>query len=94
MNLITVDQQKCIKCGICAKECPVQILRIGENGPEDICSEKCIACGHCVAVCPKEAIDNVKSPLANQKSSKIFPKLSPEEAENFLRLRRAIRSYK
>lgn len=68
MNLITVDQEKCIKCGICANECPGQILRIGENGPEDICSEKCIACGHCVAVCPKEAIDNVKSPLINQKS--------------------------
>jgi NAD-dependent dihydropyrimidine dehydrogenase PreA subunit len=39
MNLITVDQDKCIKCGICANECPGQILRIGENGPEDICSE-------------------------------------------------------
>jgi nitroreductase/NAD-dependent dihydropyrimidine dehydrogenase PreA subunit len=94
MNLITVDQEKCIKCGICANECPGQILRIGENGPEDICSEKCIACGHCVAVCPKEAINNVKSPLVNQKSSKKFSKLSPEEAENFLRSRRAIRSYK
>jgi len=94
MNLITVDQEKCIKCGMCANECPEQILIIGENGPEDICSEKCIACGHCVAVCPKKAIDNVKSPLVNQKSSKEFPKLSPEEAENFLRSRRAIRSYK
>jgi nitroreductase/NAD-dependent dihydropyrimidine dehydrogenase PreA subunit len=94
MNLITVDQERCIKCGICVKECPVQVLRIGENGPEDICPEKCIACGHCVAVCPKEAMDNVKTPLANQKSSKKFPKLSPEEAENFLRSRRSIRSYK
>ena len=94
MNLITVDQEKCIKCGICVKECPVQVLRIGENGPEDICPEKCIACGHCVAVCPKEAMDNVKTPLVNQKSSKKFPKLSPEEAENFLRSRRSIRSYK
>lgn len=94
MNLITVDQEKCIKCGICANECPVQILRIGKNGPEDICSEKCIACGHCVAVCPNEALNNIKSPLVNQKSPKKFPKLSPEEAENFLRSRRAIRSYK
>lgn len=94
MNLITIDQEKCIKCGICVNECPEQILRIGENVPEDICSEKCIACGHCVAVCPKEAIDNVKTPLVNQKSSKKFPQLSSEEAENFLRSRRSIRSYK
>ncbi|AGK98702.1 nitroreductase family protein [Clostridium pasteurianum] len=94
MNLINVDKEKCIKCGICVKECPVQVLKIGENGPEDICPEKCIACGHCVAVCPREAMDNVKTPLVNQKSSKKFPKLSPEEAENFLRSRRSIRSYK
>ncbi|MFL0198566.1 nitroreductase family protein [Clostridium sp. WILCCON 0269] len=94
MNLITVDQQKCIKCGICVNECPVQILRIVENGPEDSCSEKCIACGHCVAVCPRAAIDNIKTPLINQKSSKKFSKLSPKEAENFLRSRRSIRSYK
>lgn len=93
MNLITVDQEKCIKCGMCANECPEQILRIGGNGPEYI-SGKCIACGHCVAVCPIKAINNVKSPLVNQKSSKEFLKLSPEEAENFLRSRRSIRSYK
>ena len=64
MNLITVNQEKCIKCGICVNECPEQVLKIGENGPEEICSENCIACGHCVAICPREAIDNVKTPLS------------------------------
>lgn len=94
MNLITVDQEKCIKCGFCVNECPEHVIRLGENGPEEVCPENCIACGHCVAVCPKEAMGNTKTPLSHQISSKKFPKLSPEEAENFLRSRRSIRSYK
>ncbi len=94
MNLITVNQDKCIKCGLCVNECPERVLELSENGPKEICGEECISCGHCVAICPREAIDNIKTPLANQTSSKKFPKLSPEEAENFLRSRRSIRSYK
>ncbi|GFZ32228.1 nitroreductase [Clostridium zeae] len=94
MNLTTVNREKCIKCGLCVNECPEQVFRLGKNGPEEVCPENCIACGHCVAVCPREAMDNIKAPLSNQASSKNFPKLSPEEAENFIRSRRAIRSYK
>lgn len=94
MNLITVNQDKCIKCGLCVNECPERVLELSENGPKEICGDDCISCGHCVAICPMRAIDNIKTPLANQTSSKKFPKLSPEEAENFLRSRRSIRSYK
>ncbi|AQR97398.1 nitroreductase family protein [Clostridium saccharoperbutylacetonicum] len=94
MNLITVNQEKCIKCGLCVKECPERVLELSKNGPKEVCSEECISCGHCVAICPREAIDNIKTPLSTQISSKKFPKLSPEDAENFLRSRRSIRSYK
>ncbi|MNB81142.1 Ferredoxin-2 [compost metagenome] len=94
MSLIMVDQEKCLKCGLCVKECPVYVLELKENGPEEVAAEDCIACGHCVAICPKEAIDNMRTPLSNQISSKAFPKLNPEEAENFIRSRRSIRSYK
>ncbi|MDF2474134.1 MAG: nitroreductase [Anaerocolumna sp.] len=94
MNLISVNYQKCIKCGLCVKECPEFILKLTENGPEEVCPEKCIACGHCVAICPKEAMDNRLSPLSQQMTVKDFPKLNHEEAEIFLRSRRSIRSYK
>lgn len=94
MNLITVNKEKCIKCGLCVNECPERILELSENGPSVLCSEECISCGHCVAICPRKAIDNIKTPLSNQISSKKFRKLSPEEAENFLRSRRSVRSYK
>lgn len=94
MNLISVNQEKCIHCGICIKECPTLVLRMSPQGPEAVKSQACIACGHCVAVCPTEALDNIKAPLGHQLDAKGFPKLTAEEAEGFLRSRRSIRSYK
>lgn len=94
MNLITISQDRCIKCGLCVNECPENVLIFEQNGPKEICPQNCIACGHCVAICPRQAIDNKKTPLTNQISSKAFPKLNSEEAKNFLRSRRSIRSYK
>lgn len=94
MSLITLIEEKCIKCGACVEECPAAVLKMGENGPEEINQERCMACGHCVAVCPNEAIDNKKSPLALQVNAKNLVKLNEKEAENFIRSRRSIRSFK
>ncbi|WP_229711404.1 4Fe-4S binding protein [Pectinatus frisingensis] len=29
MELITIDQEKCIQCGACVKECPSFVLSMG-----------------------------------------------------------------
>lgn len=81
MSLITTYPDKCIKCGLCVNECPENVLTLGKNVPEEVLPEKCIACGHCAAICPREAIDNKKTPLNNQTSSKNFPRLSSEETK-------------
>jgi len=94
MDLITVNQEECTKCGICIKECPRLVLSMGKNGPETVAPLACSACGHCVAICPTAAIDNSKTPLAHQLDSTGFPKLTAKEAEHFLRSRRSIRCYK
>ena len=93
MGLITVNEEKCIKCEQCIKECPSFVLKMGQNGPEEVADSRCIACGHCVAVCPVDAIDNSKTPKNKQIDAKDFPKLNAEQAEHFLRSRRSIRSY-
>ncbi len=93
MSLISVNEERCIKCQICMKECPVNFLKMGQNGPEEITTKTCIACGHCVAVCPNTAIDNEKTPFVQQVDSKDFPKLNAQQAEYFLRSRRSIRNY-
>ncbi len=94
MNLITVDHDKCTKCGICVDECPSDVLTLETHGPDVQLEQNCIACGHCVAVCPNMAIDNHRSPLAEQVEISEHKKFSPKEAEFFLRSRRSIRSYK
>lgn len=94
MDLINVDESKCIKCEICSKACPTGALSIDETGPTVINANNCIACGQCVAVCPHGALDNIKSPIAEQIDIENFPVINSKTAENFLRSRRSIRCFK
>lgn len=94
MKLFAINQEQCTQCGICTKVCPVGVLNLGANGVEELSPQACIACGHCVAVCPTAAIDNQKTPQANQVSIETFPVLDKKTAQEFLRSRRSIRCYK
>ncbi|MCE5287455.1 MAG: nitroreductase family protein [Pelosinus sp.] len=93
MDLICVDQEKCIKCGMCINVCP-NILEMEENGPKAKYPELCIGCGQCVAVCPQAAIDNERAPLSNQISFDQNLHFNSKAATQFLRSRRSIRHYK
>ena len=92
MDLIQVDPTKCTKCGSCAKVCPTGVIGMDEHGPKAI-GQFCIACGHCVAICPSEALDNVKTPLANQVPLEKIPFLDEDTAALFLRHRRSTREF-
>ena len=48
--------QKCVKCGSCAKACPVQAIRMTDAGPT-IDRAKCILCFCCHEMCRYEAMD-------------------------------------
>lgn len=53
----TIDEEKCISCGICAKACMVDAIRGEQKGrPYFIDRQKCLKCGACIARCPKDAI--------------------------------------
>lgn len=60
-NLLTytIVSDKCIKCGLCAKNCPVNCIS-GEirKTPFVIDQNKCIKCGNCFSVCPVKAVTN------------------------------------
>jgi nitroreductase/NAD-dependent dihydropyrimidine dehydrogenase PreA subunit len=94
MELINVNQSQCIKCGICSKVCPSNVLSIDETGPKVINENNCIACGHCVASCPHGALDNIKTPISNQVAIENFSISDSKTAEYFLRSRRSTRCYK
>jgi formate hydrogenlyase subunit 6/NADH:ubiquinone oxidoreductase subunit I len=46
-----VDKDKCVSCGICVEECPVDTIFIKDEKAE-IDMIGCIRCGRCHDVCP------------------------------------------
>ena len=61
---VRIDPSKCIGCGICAKNCPTQNIKI-EDG-KAVSSDKCTMCYRCVNYCPKQAITLLGKTLYEQ----------------------------
>jgi nitroreductase/NAD-dependent dihydropyrimidine dehydrogenase PreA subunit len=97
MGILIVDESKCKQDGICAKECPMAIIRLQdkENYPELIAGgeQVCIQCGHCVAVCPHGAFSHTMVPLESCQPIREELFISEEQAVQFLRSRRSIRAF-
>jgi ferredoxin len=58
-----VDKDRCIGCGICVDECPVDIIFL-EDDIAGIDMTGCIHCGKCHDVCSEDAVrhDSEKTP--------------------------------
>jgi len=54
MSAYKIDD-KCINCGACVSECPVEAIKPGAKFHE-ISEELCVDCGACVPSCPVDAI--------------------------------------
>lgn len=62
--IVTVDEEICKGCGLCASVCPKKIMRInkdklGSKGYSPaMCVDmgQCIACAMCAIMCPDSAI--------------------------------------
>lgn len=73
---VLVDKTKCIGCGACVVECPVEALDL-IDGIAVVNPEKCIDCGKCIQVCPADALS-----LPNQ-PDKPKETLDPEAGSKF-----------
>ena len=64
MAKITVNENKCKGCGLCATACPKKLIVLskdrlnakGYHPAECIDFEKCIGCAMCATMCPDVAI--------------------------------------
>lgn len=66
---VQIVPEKCISCGICVKECPVNAVSLivskgGKKLPE--IGNDCNDCGNCVKSCPKDAIIPASTNLRQQ----------------------------
>ncbi len=59
VNLVKfeVDEQKCIKCGLCYKVCPAEAIKWEKKSKAEIDKNLCIKCKSCIDICPVDAIN-------------------------------------
>jgi len=55
--IASVDQAKCISCGVCVDKCPYGAIKLEKGKPASIITASCHGCGTCAAECPSHAIE-------------------------------------
>ncbi len=73
------NEEKCTKCGICKRVCPVQVTEIYEQKGGKIMTSMCMLCARCVEMCPYE--DCLKIKFGNKTVIKSRNWLEPSDLE-------------
>lgn len=90
-----VNQETCIKCGLCVSDCPARIISMKDGNPF-ITEENetlCYKCQHCLSVCPTASISILGyDPKASLSLTGKLP--DSAQMELLIKGRRAVRQYK
>ncbi len=73
MNVLTVDEALCTRCGACVQECPISVLVMeGAAAPRFVSerAHRCASCAHCASFCPTGAL---KIRESRQQTCKVEP---------------------
>ncbi len=90
-----IDNEKCIHCGLCEKDCIANIIKLNDNKIPQIATEKeykCINCQHCLAICPTGALSILDKIPDNSELCNNYPQA--EQLLNLIKSRRSIRHFR
>jgi ferredoxin-type protein NapH len=76
---INKDEEKCTKCGVCKRVCPVQVNEVYDQKGGKIKTSQCMLCTRCVEMCPYEGA--LKVQLGNKTVFKSRNWLKPSTSE-------------
>lgn len=55
---IEVRQDRCTRCGLCVDYCPMDVLRLSDEGwPYMRYRDDCWYCDICIFICPRQALE-------------------------------------
>lgn len=98
MDIFTVNEETCTKCGACAEVCHLGIIDFQENSfpkpfPE-ISEQMCSKCSACLIVCPNESF--IHRDVSYEECPKTDSTLDIhyEQCAQLLKTRRSIRAFK
>ncbi|MDD4978688.1 MAG: 4Fe-4S binding protein [Gallionella sp.] len=60
MRLVKRQHEKCEKCGVCEKACPMDIHEIAREHGKQAFHEDCTLCGRCAEYCPDDDVIQIK----------------------------------
>lgn len=94
---LKINEEKCIKCGMCVKDCIVHCLEQNEETqiPQFVKDKEynCIKCQHCLAICPTGALSIWgKNPDDSLNLNEI--NINSDEILDLIKSRRSVRMYK
>ena len=90
---ISLDLDKCVKCGGCVEVCPVRVFeqKTPQEFPEVVRESWCSECGQCMMRCPVDAVSIPAIPKDDIVSVGNLPE--PDEVDSLLLGRRSVRSF-
>lgn len=60
LRLVKKSHEKCAKCGVCEKACPMDIHEIGGEHGRKAFHEDCTLCGRCAEYCPDDDVIQIR----------------------------------
>ena len=90
--MVSINQEKCIGCGMCVKDCFFGVLSLKENKAE--VAAPCFDCGHCVAICPADAVTIPDYPMEEIREYDDTCSMDAQNLLHFMQFRRSVRQFR